>query len=120
MSDDKSEPNASSISAKVIVFVPSLYEDYFKLIGLGFTNVVSTYLPKITEAQLTLLKQKFKVVILIANQYVNAAACSKYCRENNMYCDQIDLQGCSSVVEYIEKNSNAIIDKVDEYERILT
>ena len=102
------------------MIIVTTYEDYFKLIGLGFTNVVSTYLPKITEAQLTLLKQKFKVVILIANQYVNAAACSKYCRENNMYCDQIDLQGCSSVVEYIEKNSNAIIDKVDEYERILT
>ena len=112
--------NLAIKSNKKSVIIVTTYEDYFKLIGLGFTNVVSTYLPKITEAQLTLLKQKFKVVILIANQYVNAAACSKYCRENNMYCDQIDLQGCSSVVEYIEKNSNAIIDKVDEYERILT
>ena len=107
-------------SNKKSVIVVTTYEDYFKLIGLGFTNVVSTYLPKITEAQLALLKQKFKVVILIANQYVNAAACSKYCRENNMYCDQIDLQNCSSVVEYIEKNAQAIIDKVDEYERIIT
>lgn len=102
------------------MIIVTTYEDYFKLIGLGITNVVSTYLPKITEAQLELLKQKFKVVILITNQHVNAASCSKYCRENNMYCDQIDLQGCSSVDEYIEKNSKAIIDKVDEYERILT
>ena len=87
---------------------------------LGITNVVSTYLPKITDAQLDLIKQKFKVVILITNQHVNAASCTKYCRENNMYCDQIDLQGCSSVIEYIDKNAQTIIDKVDEYEHILT
>ena len=37
-----------------------------------------------------------------------------------MYCDQIDLQGCSSVIEYIDKNAQTIIDKVDEYEHILT
>ena len=112
--------NLAIRSNKKSVIIVTTYEDYFKLIGLGITNVVSTYLPKITDDQLKLLKQKFKVIILITNQHVNAASCSKYCRENNMYCDQIDLQGCSSVVEYIEKNSKAIIDKVDEYERILT
>ena len=93
--------NLAIRSNKKSVIIVTTYEDYFKLIGFGITNVVSTYLPKITEAQLELLKQKFKVVILITNQHVNAASCSQYCRENNMYCDQIDLQGCSSVVEYI-------------------
>lgn len=111
--------NLAIRSNKKSVIIVTAYEDYFKLMGLGIDNVVSTYLPDITEAQLELLKQKFKVVILIANQHVNATSCSEYCRENNMYYDQIDLQECSSVVEYIEKNSKSIIDKVEEYESIL-
>ena len=103
-------------SNKKGVIVVTTYEDYFKLIGLGFTNVVSTYQPKITETQLALLKQKFKVLILIANQDVNSAFCSKYCQKNNMRFDQIDLQNYSSVIEYIEKNSKMIMDKLNEYE----
>lgn len=112
--------NLAIRSDKKSVIIVTTYEDCFKLIGLGITNVVSTYLPQITEVQLELLKQKFRVVILIENQHVNAVSCSEYCRENNMYFDQIDLQDYSSAVEYIEMNSRTISDKIDEYERILT
>lgn len=104
---------------KKSVIIVTTYADYFKLMEMGITNAVSTYLPEVTEAQLDLLKRSFKAVILLTDQDTLAASCARYCRENDMYYDRLDPQGCSSVVAYIEKNAKAIHDKVDEYERVL-
>ncbi len=111
--------NIAVKSNKKSVIVVTTYEEYFKLIGRGITNVVSTYHPRITEAQLALLKRSFKVIMLIAEQYANPVLCSKYCSENDMYFDPIDLKGCSSVIEYIDQNEQTIVDKINEYERII-
>lgn len=112
--------NLAIKSNKKSVIVVTTYEDYFKLVGLGFMNTVSTYLPQVTKEQLELLRKKFKVIITFEVQGVNNIDCFKFCSENNMYCDRINTRGCSSVGEYIEKNSKMIADKISEYENILT
>ena len=40
--------NLAIKSGKQSVIIVNSYEDYFRLVGKGITNVVSTYLPKIT------------------------------------------------------------------------
>ncbi len=102
------------------VLIVSDYQDYFKLAGKGICNLVSTYLPRMTSAQLDLLKQKFKVIILLVPTHFNTVECRKYCQENNMYCDSLDLMGCGSVSDYIDNHEQDIIDKINEYERLLT
>ena len=105
---------------KKSVLIVANYEDYFKLAGKGIFNLVSTYFPKITVAQLNLLKQKFKVIMVLAPQHFNIIDCQKYCRENNMYCDSLDIMECSSIAEYIDKYEQDIINKINEYECSLT
>lgn len=56
---------------KKSVLIVANYEDYFKLAGKGIFNLVSTYFPKIIVAQLNLLKQKFKVIMVLAPQHFN-------------------------------------------------
>ena len=111
--------NLAIKSEKKSVIVVTAYKDYFKLIGFGVTNVVSTYRHKITEAQLALLERKFKALILIAEADFQEKICSEYCRKHGMHFDRIDLQNYASVVEYIENNLQKIIGKVDEYEHAL-
>lgn len=112
--------NLAVRSEKKSVIIVSSYEDYFKLFGLGITNVVATYLPRITNGQLDLLKKHFKVVMPFLPQYVNFSACDQYCKSNGMFCEDIRLQGCDSPVEYLDKYGvDTILEKVAEFERIL-
>lgn len=112
--------NLAVRSEKKSVIIVSSYEDYFKLFGLGITNVVATYLPRITSGQLDLLKKKFKVVMPFLPQYVNFSACNQYCKSNGMFCEDIRLQGCDSPIEYLDKYGvDTIVEKVAEFERIL-
>lgn len=98
----------------------SSYEDYFKLFGLGITNVVATYLPRITNGQLDLLKKHFKVVMPLVPQYVDFSMCSQYCKNNEMFCEDIRLQGCDSPIDYFDKHGvETITEKIAEFERIL-
>lgn len=107
-------------SEKKSVIIVSSYEDYFKLFGLGITNVVATYLPRITNGQLDLLKKHFKVVMPFLPQYVNFSACDQYCKSNGMFCEDIRLQGCDSPTEYLDKYGvDTVLEKVAEFERIL-
>ncbi len=101
------------------VIIVTTYEDYFKLIGKGITNVVSTYLPKITESQLKLLKKKFKVILPLTSQQINLPECKVFCRKNNMFCEEIEIKGFDSVVDFIENNESAIKGKIAEYDSIL-
>jgi DNA primase len=111
--------NLASKSDSLSVIVVTTYEDYFRLIGKGITNVVSTYLPKITEGQLKLLKKKFKVVLPLTSQQINLPECKVFCRKNNMFCEEIEIKGFDSVVEFIENNKSAIKEKIAEYDSIL-
>lgn len=112
--------NLAVRSEKKSVIIVSSYEDYFKLLGLGITNVVATYLPRITIGQLDLLKKHFKVVMPFLPQYVNFSACNQYCRSNGMFCENIRLQGCDSPIGYLDKYGiDNILEKVAEFERIL-
>ena len=112
--------NLATHTEKKCVIIVSSYEDYFQLFGMGITNVVATYLPKITSEQLKLLKKHFKVVISFLPHYVNFSLCKQYCKNNNMFYEDISLQGCDSPVEYLKKyGCRAITEKIDEFERLL-
>ena len=112
--------NLAAQSQKKSVIIVSSYEDYFKLFGLGITNAVATYLPRITNEQLNLLKKHFKVVMPFLPPHVNFSACNQYCRSNKMFCENIRLQGCDSPIEYLEKyGADEILEKIAEFERIL-
>ncbi|MGN0557940.1 MAG: CHC2 zinc finger domain-containing protein [Acutalibacteraceae bacterium] len=112
--------NLAIRSEKKSIIVVSSYEDYFKLIGLGITNVVSTYLPRIANGQLDLLKKHFKVIMPLVPPYVNFSACRQYCKNNEMFCEDIHLQGCDSPIEYLDKHGvDTISEKIAEFERIL-
>ena len=112
--------NLAVKSGKKSVVVVTSYEDYFNLIGNGISNVVSTYLPKITENQLKLLKETFKVIILLTNQHINSPECHVFCRKNNMFCEQLDTNGTESVVAYIQNNLSTINEKIAHYDTLLT
>lgn len=112
--------NLAIRSEKKCVIIVSKYEDYFKLFGLGITNVVATYLPRITNEQLDLLKKHFKVVMPFLPQYINFSACNQYCKSNEMFCEDIRLQGCDSPIEYLDVYGvDIILEKIAEFERIL-
>ena len=112
--------NLAVRSEKKSVIIVSSYEDYFKLFGLGITNVVATYLPRITSGQLDLLKKHFKVVMPFLPQYVNFTSCEQYCKNNEMFCEDIRLQGCDSPIEYLDKYGiDTIQKKIFEFDRIL-
>lgn len=112
--------NLAARSEKKSVIIVSSYEDYFKLFGLGITNVVATYLPRITQNQLDLLKKHFKIVMPFLPQDVNFSACDQYCKSNGLFCEDIRLQGCDSPIEYLDKYGvDTILEKVAEFERIL-
>ena len=110
--------NLAIKSGKQSVIIVSSYEDYFRLIGKGITNVVSTYLPKITEQQMVLLKKKFKVVMLLTNQYANVPMLKVFCNKNNMYCESFDVDADKTVVEFIDINESKIKERVDYFESI--
>lgn len=103
---------------KQSVIIVSSYEDYFRLVGKGITNVVSTYLPKITEQQMVLLKKKFKVVMLLTHQYANVPMLKVFCNKNNMYCEQFDVDADKTVAEFIDINASKIKERVDYFESI--
>jgi len=112
--------NLAVRSEKKSVIIVSSYEDYFKLFGLGITNVVATYLPRITSGQLDPLKKHFKVIMPFLPQYVNFSACDQYCKNNEIFCEDIRLQGCDSPIEYLDKYGvDTILKKIAEFERIL-
>ena len=102
------------------VIIVSSYEDYFKLYGLGITNVVATYLPRITNGQLNLLKKHFKVVMPLVPRHVNFSPCYQYCKNNEMFCEDIRLQECDLPIEYLDKYGiDEILGKIAEFEKIL-
>ncbi len=112
--------NLAARTGKKSVIIVTSYEDYFKLIGLGVTNVVSSYLPRITEGQLKLLKNHFKILIPFVPRYVNFSACNQFCKNNKMFCEDLRLQGCDTPIEFLDKfGVNAILEKIDEFERLL-
>lgn len=110
--------NLAIKSEKQSVIIVSSYEDYFRLIGKGITNVVSTYLPKITEQQMLLLKKEFKIVMLLTHQYANIPALKVFCNKNNMYCEQFDVDAYKTIVEFIDNNESKIKERVDYFEGI--
>ena len=111
--------NLASKTDSLSVVIVTTYEDYFRLIGKGITNVVSTYLPKIKEEQLKLLKKKFKVVLTLTSQHINLPECKVYCRKNNMFCEEIEVKGFDSVVEFIDLRESLIREKLAEFDSIL-
>ena len=110
--------NLAEKSNSASVVLVTTYEDYFKLIGQGITNVVSIYMARITESQLELLKKKFKVILPLTNKYFNFSECQSFCQKNNMYCEAIKIDGFDSVLEYIQNNESAIKDTIAKYESI--
>ena len=108
--------NLAVKSQKKSVIVVSDYLSYFALAGRGVFNVVSTYMPQISEVQMDLLKKYFKVVILAVNSVADFSACRRFCQKNDMYCDQLQIEG--SPFEYISENADNIVQKIDYYESI--
>ena len=109
--------NLAVRSQKKSVIIVSSYEDYFKLFGSGITNVVSAYLPRITNGQLNLLKKHFKVVMPFLPQYVGFSSCARYCKSNQMSCENIHLQGCDSPIDYLNKYGiHTILEKISAFE----
>ena len=117
-SDNLYSYNLAIRSGKQSVIIVSSYEDYFRLIGKGITNVVSTYLPKITEQQMELLKKKFKVVMLLTHQYANVPMLKVFCNKNNMYCEQFDVDSDQTIIEFIDTNESKIKERVDYFESV--
>ncbi len=117
-SDNLYSYNLAIKSGKQSVIIVSSYEDYFKLVGKGITNVVSTYLPKLTEQQMVLLKKKFKVVMLLTHQYANIPMLKVFCNKNNMYCEQFDVDSDKTIIEFIDTNESKIKERVDYFESI--
>ena len=62
------------------------------------------------------LKKHFKVVILAVNSVADFSICRKFCQKNDMYCDQLQIEGSTS--EYISENADNIVQKIDYYESI--
>lgn len=111
--------NVAVQSKKKSVIVVSSFEDYFMLYGRGITNVVATYLPRITEEQLALLKGRFKVVMPFVAEYVNFSVCGRFCRTNGMFSDKISLQGYETPRRYLQKfGTYNLLDKMAEYEML--
>ena len=111
--------NSAINSGKKSLIIVSNYEDYFKLFGLGITNVAATYLPKITNEQLDTIKKHFRFVIMFFPPYINLTSCFKYCKANSMFCEKIQLLGFDSPAEYLnEHGTDTIIKKIEEFEKI--
>ena len=110
--------NLALKSNKKSVILVTNYEDYFYLVGKGINNVVSTYLPKITKEQFSLLKNKFKVIMILTNQNFNIAECRIFCNKNNVYCDAFDIPNEVSVKEYIDIHENEIKEKIETYDSL--
>ena len=108
--------NLAVKAQKQSVIVVSDYPSYFALASRGIFNVVSTYMPQISEVQMDLLKKHFKVVILAVNSVADFSACRKFCQKNDVYCDQLQIEGSPS--EYISENADNIVQKIDYYESI--
>lgn len=108
--------NLAIKSQKKSVIVVSDYLSYFALASRGIFNVVSTYMPQISEAQMDLLKKDFRVVILAVNSVADLSVCRRFCQKNDMYCDLLQVDGFPS--EYISENINDIVQKIDYYETI--
>lgn len=108
--------NLAVKSQKKCVIVVSDYPSYFALASKGILNAVSTYIPRISEAQMELLKKHFKVVILAVNSVADFSNCRKFCQKNDMYCDRLQIEGSPS--EYISENADNIVQKIDHYESI--
>ena len=113
--------NLAIKSKKKSVIIVSSYEDYFMLIGQGITNVVSTYLPRITEEQLRLLKRYFKVIIPFVPSHINFSLCYKYCKNNpNLHCGEIKMRGQTSPRDYCQKYGlKEIVSLIDDFERAI-
>jgi len=92
------------------------YRSYFALASNGIFNVVSTYMPQISDAQLDLLKRYFKVIILAVNQAADYSNCRRYCQNNDMYCEQLHIDG--DVTEYLSKNGESVREKIEYFESI--
>lgn len=108
--------NLAAKASKKSVVVVSDYPSYFALLSNGIFNVVSTYKPQISDAQLDLLKRYFKVIILAVNQAADYSNCRRYCQNNDMYCEQINIEG--DVTEYLTANIDTIKERVEYYESI--
>lgn len=118
-SDNLYSLNIAASTEKKSVIVVSSYKDYFKLLGLGISNVVSTYFPRISNNQLNILKKHFKVIMPFVPPYVDFSICNSYCKSNDMFCDNIDLQDCASPTEYLQKyGTQDIIKKTEQYEKL--
>ena len=110
--------NLAIRSGKQSVIIVSSYEDYFRLVGKGITNVVSTYWPKITEQQMILLKNQFKVVMLLTHYHANIPSCKVFCNKNNMYCEQFSVETDKPIIDFIDENEIQIKERVDYFESI--
>lgn len=109
--------NIAVDSKKQSVVVVSNYESYFALLAAGITNAVSIYMTQISQKQMEMLKQYFKVIIFIADGYSNISDCRKFCQKNDMYCDNISI-GQDSALDYIKNNADEIVEKIDYYESV--
>lgn len=110
--------NLASKSQKKSVIIVTDYPSYFALVNRGLFNVVSTFLPQITETHMNLLKRYYKVVILVANNIANYPLCRKFCQNNNMYCDSFHTS--NNPEEFIRYHIDEITQKVDYYESIFS
>ena len=108
--------NLAAKASKKSVVVVSDYRSYFALASNGIFNVVSTYMPQISDAQLDLLKRYFKVIILAVNQAADYSNCRRYCQNNDMYCEQLHIEG--DVTEYLSNNGESVREKIEFFESI--
>lgn len=110
--------NLAIRDGKKSVFVVTSYNDYFKLVGKGIKNAVSTYHSGISTEQLELLKRYFKVIIVLAESNADFSKCQDFCAQNDMYCERVGLDGCRWVAEYIDKREDWLKRRVTEYESV--
>ena len=106
--------NLAIKSQKKSVIIVSDYQSYFALAGKDVMNVVSTYMPQITEAQIQLIKERFKAVIVVADAVCDLKICCDFCKNNGIICECLEVGESSQ--KYISENIDNILQRVEYYE----
>ncbi len=112
--------NLAIKTKKKTVVVVSSYLDYFRLVGMGITNVVFTYLPELSEDQANLLQKYFRIVLLWLPAYVSKSTYRMKCQKRKIMCEDLPLSDCETPVEYLLKYGVKVVEtKINEFESYL-
>lgn len=112
--------NLAIKTKKSTVVVVSSYLDYFRLVGMGITNVVFTYLPELSEEQADLLQKYFRIVLLWFPAYVPKSTYRAKCKKRKLMCEDLPLSDCETPTEYLLKYGAKVVEaKINEFEGYL-